>query len=239
MNFEDPWVRFFEEFCELGAIFAARGFPGSRDLTITDALYLARSELGVAVSPGQLDADPWALNNLNGTIDLRSGERREHRRRDLITKIVPVAYGPGAEAQTWQAVLERWLPSGALRQFVQRVACYALTGDVSEQVLPFLCVPGANGKTTFINTLLAAAGDYGQEAAPDLLLAKRGGHPTELADLFGARLVASVELDRRSRPILSYIAVAVASYFWLHDAGSSRWSGSLVCSLPFATSICS
>ncbi len=162
---------------------------------ITDALYLARSEPGVPVSPDQLDADVWAFNTLNGTLDLKTGELREHSREDLITKIVPAEYDPGAEAPTWQAALERWLPSGALRRFVQRVAGYALTGDVSEQVLPFLCGPGANGKTTFINTLLATAGDYGQQAAPDLLLAKRGGHPTEVADLFGARLVASVEVE--------------------------------------------
>src|SRR5215210_6814743 len=94
---------------------------------------------------------------LNGTIDLRSGELRKHRREDLITKIVPDEYDSEAVAPTWQAALERWLPSAELRRFVQRVAGYVLTGDVSEQVLPFLCGPGANGKTTFVNTLLAAA----------------------------------------------------------------------------------
>jgi putative DNA primase/helicase len=42
---------------------------------------------------------------------------------------------------------------------------------------------------------LAVAGDYGMQAAPDLLVAKKGGHPTELADLFGMRLVASIEVE--------------------------------------------
>jgi putative DNA primase/helicase len=42
---------------------------------------------------------------------------------------------------------------------------------------------------------LVAAGDYGMQAAPDLLVAKKGSHPTELADLFGMRFVASIEVE--------------------------------------------
>jgi putative DNA primase/helicase len=37
------------------------------------------------------------------------------------------------------------------------------------------------------------------QAAPDLLVAKKGSHPTELADLFGMRLVASIEVEDGSR----------------------------------------
>lgn len=161
---------------------------------IAAMIALARSEPSVPIQPGELDADPWLLNVENGTLDLRSGQLRPHRREALITKLSPVEYDPDAEAPVWEAFLERVLPSEALRRFIQRLAGYALTGDVSEQVLPFLCGSGANGKTTFLTTLLEVAGDYGTQAAPDLLLAKRDSHPTELADLFGARLVASVEV---------------------------------------------
>ena len=163
------------------------------DARIKAMLELSKCE--VPVSPVELDADPWLLGVQNGTVDLRTGELLDHRREDLITKLSPVEYDPEAEAETWAAFLERVLPSATLRQFVQRLAGYAITGDVSEQILPFLHGSGANGKTTFLNALLEAAGDYGQQAAPDLLLAKRGSHPTELADLFGARLVASVEVE--------------------------------------------
>ena len=78
---------------------------------------------------------------------------------------------------------------------MQRLAGYALTGDTSEHVLPFLYGTGANGKTTLINALMQTLGDYAQLAAPDLLLAKRGAHPTELADLFGMRFVASASVE--------------------------------------------
>jgi putative DNA primase/helicase len=156
---------------------------------------LARSAEGVPVLPQDLDNSPWLLNVPNGTVDLRTGELRKHRRDDLLTKLAGAEYHPDAEAPTFDAFLRRVLPSEPVRAFVQRVVGYAITGDVSEQVLPFLWGGGANGKSTFINTVLSACGDYGMQAAPDLLLAKRTAHPTELADLFGARFVASVEVE--------------------------------------------
>jgi putative DNA primase/helicase len=47
---------------------------------------LARSEPGIAVTPDAFDADPWLFNVQNGTVDLKTGELREHRREDLLTK---------------------------------------------------------------------------------------------------------------------------------------------------------
>ena len=156
---------------------------------------LAQSEPGIPALPEEMDASPDLLNVLNGTIDLRTGELREHRREDLITKMAPVEYDPDATAPLWASTLERVLPSPDLRTFFKKLCGYALCGDTSEHLLPVLYGTGANGKSTVLNTLLAVAGDYGMQAAPDLLVAKKGGHPTELADLFGMRLVASIEVE--------------------------------------------
>jgi putative DNA primase/helicase len=154
---------------------------------------LAKSE--APIMPAELDANPRHLNVLNGTIDLRSGELLEHRREDLITKLAPVEYNLEASAPIWAATLERVLPSEEVRTFFKRLCGYAISGDVSEHVLPVLYGTGANGKSTVLNALLEAAGEYGMQAAPDLLIAKRGGHPTEVADLFGMRFVASIEVE--------------------------------------------
>ncbi|MEJ7872120.1 MAG: phage/plasmid primase, P4 family [Rubrobacteraceae bacterium] len=153
---------------------------------------LAKSE--VPIMPAAMDANPWLLNVSNGTVDLRTGELLEHRRDDLITKLAG-KYGPEASASTWTATLERVLPSAEVRAFFKRLCGYAISGDVSEHVLPVLYGTGANGKSTILNALLEAAGEYGMQAAPDLLIAKRGGHPTEVADLFGMRVVASIEVE--------------------------------------------
>jgi P4 family phage/plasmid primase-like protien len=160
---------------------------------------LAQSEPGIPVLPEEMDASKDLLNVLNGTIDLRIGELREHRRGDLITKIAPVEYAPRADAPMWAQTLERALPSLEVRTFFKKLCGYALTGDVSEQMLPVLYGTGANGKSTVLNALLAVMGDYGTQAAPDLLAAKKGSHPTELADLFGMRFVASIEVEDGSR----------------------------------------
>ncbi len=156
---------------------------------------LAGSEPGIPVLPEELDADPDLLNCLNGTVDLRTGRLRPHSRDDLITKLAPVGYDPDARAPVFEGFLQKVLPSEALRRFVQRFVGYSLTGDVSEQVLGILYGPGANGKSTLFNVLLEVMGDYGKQAAPDLLVTKHGAHPTELADLFGARLVAAQETE--------------------------------------------
>jgi putative DNA primase/helicase len=166
---------------------------------IEGMIALARSLPGVPVEPERLDADLWLLNCLNGRVDLRTGELREHRREDLITKLAPVEYDPDATAPTFERFLERILPSEALRRFVRRAVGYAATGVISEEMLVILHGTGANGKSTLVNAVMDTLGDYAMQVAPDLLLAKRASHPTELADLFGARLAAAVEVDQDRR----------------------------------------
>lgn len=160
-------------------------------------LKLVRSEPGIPVLPEILDTNTWLLNCQNGTIDLRTGQLRDHRREDLITKLVPVEFRPDAKAPTWLSFLDRIFASTAgLIVFVQRLLGYCLTGSVREQVLPIFHGKGSNGKSTLIGTMLELLGlDYAIKAAPDLVLLKKDAHPTERADLAGKRLVACIEVD--------------------------------------------
>lgn len=162
---------------------------------------LARSEPGIPVVPQQLDVDPWLLNVKNGTVDLRTGDLRPHRREDLITKLAPVAYDVNATCPRWLSFLDRIMDGNAdVIDFLKRAIGYSLTGDVSEQSLFFPHGTGANGKTTLLDTILTLLGDYGKQAAPGLLTTKWGErHPTEIADLAGARFVASTEVDEGRR----------------------------------------
>jgi putative DNA primase/helicase len=164
---------------------------------IARCLQLATSEPAMPVVPAQLDADPFLLNCLNGTLDLRTGGLREHRHEDYLTKICPVEYRPDATCPLWDAFMRRILDENTdLIDYLRRVVGYSLTGDVREQSLWFLYGTGANGKSTFLTTVLAVVGDYGMQAVSDLLLAKKNeSHPTERADLFGRRFVATIEVD--------------------------------------------
>jgi putative DNA primase/helicase len=164
---------------------------------VAACLEMIKSEPGIAVLPEDLDRDPFLFNLENGTLELRTGTLREHRREDLITKLAPVTYDPDATCPLWLAFLDRVLAGNDdLITYLQRVAGYCLTGDVSEQALWFLYGTGANGKSTFLSTLLAAFGEYGMQAVPELLMVKANeSHPTERADLFRKRLVCTIETE--------------------------------------------
>lgn len=174
---------------------AVRSESGAR---IKEMVDLARSD--VPVMPEELDADPWVLNTPNGTVDLRTGEISEHRREDLITKIAPTPYDPNAVAPTWEAFLERVLPSVELRGFVQRAAGYSATGDTSEQCMFLNYGTGANGKTTAKEPIAAALGDYAMRTPTEMLLTRRaGGVPNDVARLKGSRFVAASETEEGRR----------------------------------------
>jgi putative DNA primase/helicase len=174
---------------------ATRSEAGAR---IKEMVDLARSD--VPVMPDELDASPDLLNTESGTIDLRTGELREHRREDLTTKIAPTTYRPDAAAPTWEAFLERVLPGEDLRAFVQRAVGYSATGDTSEQCMFINHGGGANGKSTFQEAIAAALGDYAMRAPTEMLLAKRSdGVPNDVARLKGARFVSASETEEGRR----------------------------------------
>jgi putative DNA primase/helicase len=88
----------------------------------------------------------------------------------------------------------------ALIDYLQRAVGYSLTGSVREQVFFFCYGTGQNGKSTFLEVLLALCGPYGMQAVRELLMARRHeSHPTERADLYQKRLVATVEVDAGGR----------------------------------------
>jgi putative DNA primase/helicase len=162
-------------------------------------LDLARSEPGMPILPGQLDAHPWLLNCANGTLDLRTGQLREHRREDYLTKLCPTEYHADVPCPLWLRFLDAIFGGDAgLIRFVQRLLGYCLTGDVSEQILPIFHGGGSNGKSVLVNVIMEAlGGDYAMKAAHSLLMTSRGErHPTEVADLFGKRFVVVSETDQ-------------------------------------------
>jgi putative DNA primase/helicase len=96
-----------------------------------------------------------------------------------------------------------------LVQFLQIAAGWALTGDTSEQTMFILFGSGANGKSTFLNTLMKLLGDYAV-ATPTETFMKRNNDQisNDIARLRGARLVTTTEAEqgkRLSEPLIKQI----------------------------------
>lgn len=162
---------------------------------------LSKPEL--AIVPDELDGNPMLLNVKNGTIDLRSGKLRAHRRDDFITKICNASFDPRAPRPTYTHFLQRIFRTyPALIAFMQKAGGYSITAVTSEQALFFLFGTGGNGKTVLIDSWLNALGDYASKADRDLLTAITGqqaAHPTNVADLMGRRLVVCSESNEGAR----------------------------------------
>lgn len=168
---------------------------------IAAMLDLARSEPGICVTADAFDADRMLLNCENGTIELATGRLREHRREELLTKQIAVAYDADATSPRWdQFIAEVTKGDTELAAYLQRAVGYSLTGDVREQNLFFLYGLGANGKTTFLTVIQRLLGDYAWTAAAGLLLEKKNEqHPTTVADLAGRRFVLCSEVGEGKR----------------------------------------
>ena len=155
---------------------------------------LARSESGVPILIDDMNRDPWLLNVLNGTIDLRTGDIRDHAPSDLITRCAPVVYDPKAKCPMWRRVLDRCIPDTEVSQFLQRAVGYALTGVIAQHGFFFLYGRGANGKSTILNTVLKLLGDYARTVPVEMFIEAQGDrHPTEIADLHGVRFAVTSE----------------------------------------------
>jgi putative DNA primase/helicase len=165
------------------------------DSRLRAMLHLAQSELPIQIEA--FDVDPYLFNCESGTIDLRTGQFRKHRRSDFLTKLSPVAYDLEAQPTRWLSFLDRIFEGDAsLIRFIQKSIGYSLTGDTSEQCLFIAHGTGANGKSVFLKTIGALMADYGQQVQPQTLMVKsHQAVNNDIAILRGARFLSAIETD--------------------------------------------
>lgn len=165
------------------------------DRTITAVQRIAASDPIVAAGPDIWDRHAFLLNTPEGTLDLASGEVREHRRTDLMTLITGASVG--ADCRRWIGFVEEIMGGdNEMVAYLARVCGYCLTGSMTEQVFFFLHGEGANGKSVFLRALSTVLGSYAKTAPLESFTATTGDrHPTDLAGLRGARLVTVTETE--------------------------------------------
>jgi putative DNA primase/helicase len=162
------------------------------------------------IKTDELDINPWLLNVKNGTIDISTGEFREHRQEDMITKIANVEYNPKASCPKWKKFLREIMDyKGEIIKFVQTASGWSLSGDISEQIMFILYGTGANGKSTFLNTIMYLLGDYAMATPTETFMKKSGdGYSNDVARLRGTRFVTTTEVEqgrKLSEPLIKKI----------------------------------
>ncbi len=91
-------------------------------------------------------------------------------------------------------------PEQEVRDYLQRLAGYGMTGSSRDHVLAFWHGGGRNGKGTVAHAIRRALGDYGLEIPAETLMeSHHDRHLTEIAVLHGARLVVGSEIDSGRR----------------------------------------
>lgn len=147
-----------------------------------------------ATAVAELDSDPWALNTPSGIVDLRTGDISPHDPAKLHTKITAAA--PAGECPQFMRILRQVQPSQEIRDYIQRLFGYGMTGSSRDHALSFWFGNGRNGKGTIAHAFRHALGDYGLEVGSELFMeTHHDRHLTEIAVLRGARFVAASEID--------------------------------------------
>lgn len=171
------------------------GFDGKAS-SCAGAEKFSQADERVAVTHETWDADTNLIGTPDGTVDLRTGELRTARQEDFITKLTAVTPAATSHPRWSKFLHETTGGDEELIRFLQRVAGYCLTGDVSEHALFFVYGPGGNGKSVFLNVLTHILGDYATTSSMDTFQASQSDrHPTDLAMLAGARLVTASETE--------------------------------------------
>ncbi len=156
----------------------------------------------VLMDINELDSDENLLNTPAATFDLRKGLEgaQEHNPRDFITKctIAP----PGDKGQElWEDTVNKvFCGDLELIDYVQRIVGMAAIGAVKVEALIICFGDGANGKSTFWNTISRVLGSYsGTLSADALTVGCRRNVKPEMAELKGKRLIIAAELEEGMR----------------------------------------
>jgi len=164
-------------------------------------LYIAaqRSDL----PPSIFDRDPMLIAAKNGVVDMRKecgpNERfRPARREDYITRCAGANFDLKKECPTFNKFLfDVMQGDDEMIKYIWRVMGYALTGDIRERAFFILHGGGRNGKTTFLELLMALGGTYAQKARFSSFLKKKNdaGPNDDIAHMVGSRIIVASEAE--------------------------------------------
>jgi len=162
---------------------------------IENAVKICRTLEPIYDSGDDWDLDDYILGVNNGLLDLKTGVLRDNTPSDKVTMHLRHDYDPTAPCPRWeQFMLEIFDGDLELIRTVKEALGYTLTGSTAEQCWYLLYGKGANGKSTFLETVRYVMGSYGKDVKFTAFEKKaRSQIPHDIADMVGKRLVTSSE----------------------------------------------
>ncbi len=154
----------------------------------------------IPIEQKQLDVDEFLLNTPSYSIDLKTGETREHSSKDYVTKQTLVDPS-GMGADLWLDAVDTFFKGNReLIDYVQKIVGLSVIGKVYVEALIIAYGEGRNGKSTFWNTIARVLGTYAGTISADILTVgcRRNVKP-ELAEARGKRLLIAAELEEGMR----------------------------------------
>ena len=156
----------------------------------------------VMLSVSDLDKNELLLNTPEATIDLSKGLQgaREHDSADYLTKITNASPSDKGK-ELWEETLNTFFCGDKdLIAYVQEIVGMAAIGKVYQEHLIIAYGSGANGKSTFWNTIARVLGNYsGKLSADALTMSVRRNVSPEMAELKGKRLIIASEMSEGMR----------------------------------------
>jgi len=168
-------------------------------------LRMARGQDHMWASTEQWNVNPYALNCLNGVLDVKTGEFRDPDPDDFLTMRMNVAYDPTAgTGKKFQKVLDDVFEGDQdVIDYLQRCLGYSILGLKNgeyEQRFFFGYGPrGGNGKNTIFDPIMDILGSYGGIASAGTFNFDKSKIPEDLHQLRHTRVILASEPSQREQ----------------------------------------
>ena len=162
-----------------------------------------RSLYDIPVESNEFNKDDYLLNTQSGVVDLKTGKISNFNKNLYLSKITTceVSY---EEPKVWLKFLWSVFYNGNDKETQEMIdslqTCigYSLSGLTIEQVMFLLYGGGSNGKSTMVEEISYAIGDYGDNIQSSILMQQKTANNSanfSFAKLQNVRFVATGETD--------------------------------------------
>lgn len=197
---------------KLSKAYAKRAVDAGNRTRIENSMSMAHVLSKNPIDPSNFDTNPVTWGVGNGVLDLTDAAAnkgvadydklcRKGKPADLILQHTPVAYEPNFTHPEWENYLDTFLPDLTYRRYVRKVFGYAFMGGNPQRRIIFLQGGTSTGKSTIIESVQAAVGDYaGTIEINSLFRQKRDAGPMpEIIAAFPRRMIFASEVGQRNR----------------------------------------